>query len=108
MQIPQENLLEIDRFLREHHVPQDNQEKRFHFYCDLMERFGRPLTSQSRVLEVGTGTGWLLVLFTAKGLQSEGLEISQQLIDNARKLGHQRGVEPDIRLGNIEEVDLGA
>ena len=92
---------------REHHVPQDNQEKRFHFYCDLMERFGRPLTSQSRVLEVGTGTGWLLVLFTAKGLQSEGLEISQQLIDNARKLGRQRGVEPDIRLGNIEEVDLG-
>ncbi len=107
MQIPQENLLEIDRFLREHHVPQDNQDKRFHFYCDLMERFGRPLTSESRVLEVGTGTGWLLVMFTVKGLQSEGLEISQQLIDNARRLGRERGVEPDIRLGNIEDVDLG-
>src|SRR5215472_9537602 len=106
MQIPQENLLEIDRFLREHQVPPDSQERRFQFYCDLLERFGSPLSSESRILEIGTGTGWLLVMFTERGLQSEGLEISQQLIDNAKKLGRERGVEPRISLANIEEIDL--
>ncbi len=108
MEIPQEELADVERYLKQHHVPSpEDQEKRFQFYSKLMERFGRKIDASCRVLEVGTGTGWMLVLFSKKGLNSEGLEISQQLVENARKMGREKGTEPNIRLGNIEEVDLG-
>ena len=64
------------------------------------------VTPRTRILEIGTGTGWFPVLCKLKGLSCKGLEISPQLIDHAKNLGAQNGVEPDIELGNIEDVAI--
>jgi SAM-dependent methyltransferase len=67
-----------------------------------VERF-RPLTAESRILEVGIGTGGFLVSCAKYGLHSVGLEISPQLIEFARERAARHGVSLDLRLGNIED-----
>ena|ERR1700688_399424 len=75
-------------------------------YLRILQRFA-PLTPETRILEIGTGTGWFPLLCKRDGLRCKGLEISQQLIDYAQDFGRQYGIEPDIALGNIEETDIG-
>ena len=66
----------------------------------------KPLTSDTEILEVGTGTGWFPLLCNLRGLRCKGLEISPQLIAVAKEIGRQRGIEPDIELGNLEDYSL--
>ena len=65
------------------------------------------MDSDTRMLEVGTGTGWFPLLCKANGLRCKGLEISPQLIQAAMKLGAENGIEPDLELGNVEDTDIG-
>jgi ubiquinone/menaquinone biosynthesis C-methylase UbiE len=65
-----------------------------------------PLTPETEILEVGTGTGWFPLLCKARGLKCKGLEISPQLIDVAHEVGRRYGLEPDIELGNLEDYQL--
>src|SRR5690349_69377 len=60
-----------------------------------------------RMIEIGTGTGFFPILCKLSGLNCEGLEISPQLVEHAKSWGRDLGAEPDIRLGNIETIDLG-
>ena len=64
----------------------------------------RPVT---KILEVGTGTGWFPILCKINGIPCEGIDICPQLVDYAFEFGAANGVKPDIRLGNIEEEDIG-
>ena len=75
-------------------------------YLRLLRRF-LTLTPESRILEIGTGTGWFPILCKRDGLRCKGLEISRQLVDYAVEFGRRYGIEPDIELGNVEETDLG-
>ena len=59
------------------------------------------------MIEIGTGSGSFPILCKLSGLQCEGLEISPQLVEHAHKWGKDLGAEPDIRLGNLEDEDLG-
>jgi len=61
----------------------------------------------TKILEVGTGSGWFPILCKNHGISCEGLEICPQLVDYAFKFGERNGIEPDIRLGNIEEEEIG-
>ena len=63
----------------------------------------KELTPETKILEVGTGSGWFPMLCQLKGLQCKGLEISPQLIEMAKEVGRQHGITPDIELGNLEE-----
>jgi SAM-dependent methyltransferase len=66
-----------------------------------------PIQPGVRMIEIGTGTGSFPILSKLSGLHCEGLEISPQLVEHARRWGREVGAEPDIRLGNIETTDLG-
>jgi SAM-dependent methyltransferase len=66
----------------------------------------RDITPQTEILEIGTGIGWFPILCKQRGLRCKGLEISPQLIELARAIGAQNGIEPDIELGNLEDYPL--
>jgi SAM-dependent methyltransferase len=67
----------------------------------------KEIDSGSKVLEVGTGAGWFPILCKKCGIACEGLEICPQLVNYAYEFGRANGVKPDIRLGNIEEEEIG-
>jgi len=84
----------------------DDKQSDYDLIFNPVNRF-KPIDADTKIFEVGTGTGWMQTLCKLKGLSCEGIEISPQLIDFARELGQKYGVEPDIRLGNIEDTDIG-
>lgn len=67
----------------------------------------KEIHSGTKILEVGTGTGWFPILCKKHGIACEGLEICPQLVEYAYEFGQMNGVKPDIRLGNIEEEEIG-
>lgn len=101
-------LTDVSRYLENSRQERlEDRRAEFDNYLRVLRRFV-PLGPQSRILEVGTGTGWFPVLCAREGILCTGLEISPQLVENARAVGRQHGVQPDIRLGNIEEAELDA
>src|SRR2546427_6192929 len=80
-------------------------EERFQKLLRLASRF-RPLEAGTRLLEVGIGTGWVLMLSARRGLECVGLGISPQGIAFVRARAGQNSVSLDLRLGNIEKTGL--
>lgn len=66
-----------------------------------------PIDEKTKILEVGTGTGWLPILCTMRGWDCKGLEISPQLVEFAKQWGAKHGIETPIELGNLEDSDIG-
>lgn len=107
MEIHHENLAEIQRYIdSEKHYALEDKVPQFERYLRFIGKAWK-VDARTRMLEVGTGTGWFPILCKANGLQCKGLEISPQLIEVALKLGAQAGVVPDIQLGNVEDLDIG-
>jgi SAM-dependent methyltransferase len=67
----------------------------------------KEINPSTKILEVGTGSGWFPILCKKNGIACEGIEICPQLVEYAYELGQTNGVKPDIHLGNIEEEDIG-
>jgi 2-polyprenyl-3-methyl-5-hydroxy-6-metoxy-1,4-benzoquinol methylase len=67
----------------------------------------KEIDSGTKILEVGTGSGWFPILCKKHEIAYEGLEICPQLVNYAYEFGRRNGVKPDIRLGNIEEEEIG-
>ena len=67
----------------------------------------KKVDKKTRILEVGSGTGWFQLLCLKNGLNCKGIEISPQLIAFSYSFGEKYGMKPDIELGNIEECDIG-
>jgi len=107
MRVHQEAIPEIDRYL-ENFGSYDLKDKTpdYERYLRYVGRL-RKVDANTRILEVGTGTGWFPLLCKANGLQCKGLEISPQLVDFAMKMGERHGLVPDIELGNVEDNDIG-
>jgi len=107
MRVHHEPIAEIDRYIA--------NEKKYVLADKLpsYERYLRyirmvhPVDTTTRILEIGTGTGWFPLLCKANGIPCRGLEISPQLIAVAMETGRQNGIDPDIHLGNIEDNDIG-
>ena len=108
MQIHHEELPEIDRYIRNQaHYGVQGKAGQYERYLRFISK-ARPLSPDTRMLEVGTGTGWFPILCKLNGLQCKGLEISPQLLKVAMQLGAENGIVPDIELGNVEDTDLGS
>jgi SAM-dependent methyltransferase len=109
MEIHHSELPEIDRYL-ENFGSEDlaSDEKRLQYdnYLKMIRPFVT-LRPDSRILEIGTGTGWFPVLCKLNGINCKGLEISPQLIRHAKEVSRRQGVEVDIELGNVEDNDIG-
>jgi len=109
MKIHEGALPEIDRYLGDRRTEDlRGAEKRLQYenYMKMVRPFIQ-LTPETRMLEIGTGTGWFPIMCKLNGLQCRGLEISPQLVNHAKELGQRYGVEPDIELGNVEENEIG-
>lgn len=107
MQIHHEELSDVRRYLdSEKHAGLEQKEPHFRNILRAVQRF-KPIDAHTRMIEVGTGTGWFPLLCQRNGIPCEGLEISPQLIQCAHEIGAQYNLVPNIRLGNLEETDLG-
>jgi len=108
MRTHHENLSDVNRYIEKHrHLTLKDYEPKFEEYMWLITRF-TTVGPQTKILEIGTGTGWFPILCKARRIACKGLEISPQLIEYAKALGGAEGIEPDIELGNLEETDLGS
>jgi SAM-dependent methyltransferase len=59
------------------------------------------------VLELGSGTGHKLIPIAADGHPCTGLELSPEMLAEARRKAGDRGVEVDWVQGDMRELDLG-
>lgn len=100
-------LLHVKDYLELHHpIRMGDLESQFQKHLHRIKKF-KPIVKETKMLEVGTGTGWFPILCKKNGILCEGIEICPQLIDYAFTFGRKYGVEPSIMLGNIEEADIG-
>jgi 2-polyprenyl-3-methyl-5-hydroxy-6-metoxy-1,4-benzoquinol methylase len=110
MQIHAETLSQIDRYM-DKFDGDDLRSPHYRLRYDNYLNFIRPyvrIGPDSRLLEIGPGTGWFPIMCAMNGLRCRGLEISQQLIRFSAELARRHGVDVDIELGNIEENEIGA
>ena len=107
MRIHEEEPRAIKDYIEKHrNVTLQDEEPTFKNYMSRIEKF-KTVDASTKMIEIGIGTGWFPILCKAKGLSCKGLDISPHLLEYARALGAQFGVEPDLELANIEDYDLG-
>jgi SAM-dependent methyltransferase len=70
------------------------------FYLDLIRERGEP------VLDVGCGTGRLLLEFLPLGIDIDGVDNSAEMLALCRRKAERLGLVPNIRLQRMEELDL--
>ena len=107
MKIQDGQLSDVDRYIENHErVKLEDKAPYFETMMKRLRRFAA-IDGTTRILEIGTGTGWFPIMCAQRGLRCKGIEISRQLVDFAHELGRRHGIEPDVELGNIEDYDLG-
>lgn len=108
MQIHHEELGDVRRYIDNHKdITLEEKEPHFRNMLRAVQRY-KTVDGNTRMLEVGTGTGWFPLLSQLNGIPCQGLEISPQLIACAHEIGARYGIRPDIKLGNLEDSDLSA
>jgi ubiquinone/menaquinone biosynthesis C-methylase UbiE len=70
------------------------------FYREIILRDGEP------ALDVGCGTGRLLLDFLASGLEVDGVDISLEMLDICRQKAGERGLDPTLYQQSMEQLDL--
>lgn len=70
------------------------------FYLEAVHRYGQP------VLDVGCGTGRILVDFLAQGIDIDGIDNSPEMLDLARQKAAEQGLHPNLYLGVMEAMKL--
>jgi len=81
-------------------------EHEFERHLRFFERF-RPVGPETRILDLGCGSGWFPVLCRRGGLSCRGIEVRPHMVEYGRDLGRRLGVEGDIVLGDVQTMDLG-
>ena len=59
-----------------------------------------------RILDAGTGTGFLALLLAEQGHDVVGVDLSNGMMSRARKKAKERGLNLDIRKGDVESLDF--
>ena len=54
------------------------------------------------VLDIGSGTGELCLVFAEMGYQVTGIDISEKMLEKAKAKAHARGLAIDYRIGDAE------
>jgi ubiquinone/menaquinone biosynthesis C-methylase UbiE len=74
-------------------------EDRF-FYLDVVRESGAP------VLDVGCGTGRLLLDFMEQGIEVDGVDNSPEMLALLQEKAEKMGLQPTVYLQQMEELDL--
>jgi 2-polyprenyl-3-methyl-5-hydroxy-6-metoxy-1,4-benzoquinol methylase len=107
MEIHREELNDVSRYInnkRSHKL--EDFLYQYQGYMKAVRKY-HEVGPETKILEVGTGIGWFPIQCKLDGLQCQGMEISPQLIAYAKEFGKGYGVDPDIRLGNLEDGQIG-
>ncbi len=108
METYQEAIPDIERYIRNHDQELECYRPQYDATRRNLERFHAIHPGQTKVLEIGVGTGWLPVLFRLDSVECDGLEISWQLREYAEAQAAAVGLKTSgVRLGNIETDDIG-
>jgi len=75
-------------------------ENQLNFYMALAQRYPGP------VLELGCGSGQLIVPIAAKNTPAIGLDNSPEMLSAARRRAHAAGVRVELVAGDMREFDL--
>jgi len=59
-----------------------------------------------RILDVGTGTGFLSLSLAEIGHEVVGIDLAEGMISSARKLADDRGLDLDLMVGDAESLDF--
>lgn len=70
------------------------------FFREIIQRSGEP------ALDVGCGTGRLLLEFLADSLQVDGVDVSSEMIALWRQKARAKGLQPTLYVQAIEALDL--
>ncbi|MGD9403202.1 MAG: class I SAM-dependent methyltransferase [bacterium] len=107
MEVHEEEIPDVTRYIEGHkHVDLEHNRGRYESIMWRLRRYVR-IDQNTKMLEIGIGTGWFPIMCKKEGLQCKGIEISPQLIEYAREFGRRHGIEADVELGNIEDMDIG-
>lgn len=70
------------------------------FYLELIRRFGEP------ALDVGCGTGRLLLDYLAEGIEIDGIDVSPDMLAVCRAKASALGLEPTLYEQAVEDLQL--
>jgi ubiquinone/menaquinone biosynthesis C-methylase UbiE len=70
------------------------------FYRDVIARYGQP------VLDVGCGTGRLLLDYLARGIDIDGVDISSEMLAICAEKAQQLGLRPVVFEQTMQKLDL--
>ena len=59
-----------------------------------------------RILDVGTGTGFLSLSLAEIGHEVVGIDLAEGMISSARKIADDRGLDLDLMVGDAESLDF--
>ena len=59
-----------------------------------------------KILDAGTGTGFLALMLAEQGHEVVGVDLSDGMMSRARKKAEERGLNLDIRRGDVESLDF--
>lgn len=107
MHIHYEDLSDVARYIKNHaHITLEDQKPTLENILHNIQTL-KSLNGDSRILEIGVGSGWFQIYCRQQGLNINGLEISPQLIEVAKEYGARYGTEVDLKIGNIEDTEIG-
>ena len=84
----------------------DESESDFKTVTKVVRRY-TTLGPDTRLLEIGTGTGWFQVRCRQEGVPCRGLEPDPQLAASTVELGRRHGLTLQVQVGSIEATDIG-
>jgi SAM-dependent methyltransferase len=87
----------IARYWAEFNEPEPDE---LAWYRRAIETFGQP------ALDLGCGTGRLLVPLAAEGLDVDGVDVSADMLDWARRSAERAGVSPGLHRQAMHELEL--
>ena len=70
------------------------------FFRDIVRQYGQP------VLDMGCGTGRIVLDYLAKGLDIDGVDNSPEMLAICREKAQQRGLLPNLHQQAMEALDL--
>jgi SAM-dependent methyltransferase len=74
---------------------------------DRLAEHGVGLPGQ-RVLDLGTGVGFVALPLAARGCRVTGIDVSEAQVEEARRLAAERGLAAEFRVTAAEDLDFSA